>query len=119
MTKQAAAQYDFAPGTSRRTRSVHSLALRIAEELDLQVTEEEEARRIARAERLRELRGARSQLWVANQLGVTPRAYQAWEAGGGISPENVEALAALHKIDEDYILYGNDRRPSPDQVTEM
>lgn len=116
---QPIAKLDFVPGSSRRARSVHSLALRIAEELGVQLTEEEEARRKAVAERLRELRGLHSQQWVANRIGVTSRAVQAWEAGGGIAPENIESLAALYKVDEDYILNGNDRRPSPDQVSEI
>lgn len=118
-TNQAITKKNFAPGTSRHTRSVHSLALRIAEELDLQMTEDEQTRRLAFAQRLRELRGVRSQQWVADRVGVTARAYQAWEAGGGIAGDNIEALAQVFKVDEDYLVYGNDRRPSPDQVTEM
>src|SRR3954453_11637991 len=109
----------FRPGTSRHTRSVHSLALRIAEELDLHVTEEEQQRLIGQANRLRELRARRSQRWVAMQLGITDRAVQAWEAGGGISGENVEALAKLYGVTPDFIEHGVDRRPTPDQVAEM
>ena len=116
---QAITKADFRPGSSRHTRSVHSLALRIAEEMGLQVSEEEQTRRLATAQRLRELRGLRSQQWVADHIGVTSRAVQAWEAGGGVSSENIEALAKLYKVSENFLLYGTDTRPTPDQVSEI
>jgi transcriptional regulator with XRE-family HTH domain len=118
-TNQPIMKKSFTPGSSRPTRSVHSLALRIAEELDLQLTEEEDARRLATAQRLRDLRGIRSQQWVADRVGVTSRAVQAWEAGGGVSSENIEALAKLYKVSENFLLYGTDTRPTPDQVAEI
>lgn len=116
-TNQPITKPDFAPGSWHRPKRVHSLALRIAEELDLQLSENETARREAIGERLRELRGPRTQRWVADRVGVSERAYQNWEAGdSGITWENIEALAKLYSVPEDFVVYGSDRRSSPDQL---
>jgi transcriptional regulator with XRE-family HTH domain len=115
-TNQAITKSDFAPGTSRRHQSVHSLALRIAAQLDAQMTEAERERQLQVAQRVRELRGVRTQQWVADKIGVTLRAYQAWEAGGGIAGPNIAALAKLYDVPEDFIVYGSERRATPDQL---
>lgn len=63
-------------------------------------------RREELAARIKELRGLRTQQAIADRVGVTMRAYQAWEAGGGITWENIEALAKVFGVSEDYLLYG-------------
>jgi transcriptional regulator with XRE-family HTH domain len=63
-------------------------------------------RREELAARIKELRGLRTQQAIADRVGVTLRAYQAWEAGGGITWENIEALAKAFGVSEDYLLYG-------------
>lgn len=51
---------------------------------------------------------------VAERVGVTLRAYQAWEAGdSGVSYENLEKLAEALEADPDWILRGP-REPAPD-----
>lgn len=65
--------------------------------------------------RLKELRGPVPQPVVADRVGVTLRAYQAWEAGdSGIAYDNVVKLAKAFKVTEDYILNG----PPPETVDE-
>jgi transcriptional regulator with XRE-family HTH domain len=63
-------------------------------------------RREELAARIKELRGLRTQQSIADRVGVTMRAYQAWEAGGGITWENIEALAKVFGVSEDYLLSG-------------
>lgn len=56
--------------------------------------------------RIRELRGRVPQPVIAERVGVTLRAYQAWEAGGGIAWDNLVKLAEVFEVSEDYIEYG-------------
>lgn len=65
------------------------------------------------AARLRELRGPKTQPYMADQVGVTLRAYQEWEAGGGIKWANLQRLAEIHGVSEDYLLYGEQARQGP------
>ena len=67
------------------------------------------------AARIRELRGPRPQRVIADLVGVTLRAYQAWEAGGGINWDNVRALADAFGVSEERLLYGRDE-PDPSQL---
>lgn len=66
---------------------------------------------LAVGERLRELRGAKTQPAIADAVGVTLRAYQHWEAGGGISWDNLQGLAEHFGVTENYILYGTNEGP--------
>jgi transcriptional regulator with XRE-family HTH domain len=92
---------DFVPGTSRGARSLPTLALRMA-------TVAERQREVGA--RLRELRGARPQPLLADAIGVTLRAYQAWEAGeSGIAWRNLHALAEYHDVSENFLLYGDEK----------
>lgn len=97
MTKSTLAQQGFMPGTSQRARSARTLALQMA-------MEEERQREVGA--RIKELRGPRPQPLVADAVHVTLRAYQAWEAGGGIAWENLQALAKFFEVSENYLLYG-------------
>lgn len=59
---------------------------------------------------------------VADRVGVTLRAYQAWEAGdAGIKWENLESLAQVLETKPDFILYGErDSQPdTPDVLGEI
>lgn len=57
--------------------------------------------------RIKELRGPKPQPVVAEEVGVTLRAYQAWEAGdSGIAWENLQKLATTFNVTENYLLYG-------------
>lgn len=48
---------------------------------------------------------------------MTLRAYQAWEAAGGIAWENYARLAKAFNVSEEYLLYGVDEpRPSGTQM---
>lgn len=60
------------------------------------------------AARLRELRenARKPQHVIASEVGVTLRAYQAWEAGGGISWQHYTALARVYGVTEEFILHG-------------
>ena len=77
----------------------------------------------AQAERIRELRDERArqegrrvpQPEVADAVGVTLRAYQAWEAGDtDPDPKNLKALADFYGVSRDFIEYGADGRTTPD-----
>lgn len=69
------------------------------------------------AARIRDLRGRVPQQLVADRVGVTLRAYQAWEAGGGIGWENLRKLAKHYSVTEEFILYGSDDAPpTPSQL---
>lgn len=62
------------------------------------------------AARLTALRGARSKASVARAVGVTPKAYAAWEqAVARISDAKLLALAEFYGVSEGYILYGQDK----------
>lgn len=58
------------------------------------------------AQRIRELRGRTPQRVIAERVGVTERAYQEWEGGGGIAWENLAALAKVLGVSEEYLVYG-------------
>jgi transcriptional regulator with XRE-family HTH domain len=108
MPKSSLTQTKFAPGSSRATRSRHTLLAEMAREA------EQLAAQGARIKELREAlrtdEGKRvTQPAVAEAVGVTPRAYQDWEAGrGGMKSENTKALANYFDVTEEYIVYGND-----------
>lgn len=87
-------QRPFVAGTSRSTRSLTTLLNQMAD--------------LERGARIAELRKAKhlTQPAVAELVGVTLRAYQAWEAGGGIAWDNVKLLAKKLGADPDYILSG-------------
>lgn len=63
---------------------------------------------VARGQRIQELRAARhlTQPAIAELVGVTLRAYQAWEAGGGITWENAKVLAKKLGTDPEFIMAG-------------
>ena len=65
------------------------------------------------AKRIKELRGLRPQPQMANEVGVSLRAYQEWEAGGGIKWGNLEQLAEVHGVTPNYILYGEEKPRGP------
>lgn len=65
--------------------------------------------------RIKELRGPKPQPVIADEVGVTLRAYQAWEAGdSGIAWENLQKLATVFNVSENYLLYGT---PEPGAST--
>ena len=64
-------------------------------------------------QRIRDLRGPRPQPAVADAAGVTLRAYQRWEAGGGIAWENLQKLAKVFGVSENYLLYGLEEPAGP------
>jgi hypothetical protein len=61
------------------------------------------------ARRIKELRGPRPQEALANEIPVTLRAYQEWEAGGGIAWANLQRLAEIHGVSTNWLLYGDER----------
>src|SRR4051794_39121082 len=87
MTNQPLTHERFAASSSRRTRRASTLLAQMAE--------------LARGERIKQLREDRhlTQPAVAEAVGVTLRAYQAWEATGGIRWGNAKKLAAFFGID--------------------
>jgi transcriptional regulator with XRE-family HTH domain len=61
--------------------------------------------------RLRELRGQKPQTAVADELGVSERTYQNWEAGDAKpSYRNLQRVAEYFGVREDYILAGEPER---------
>ncbi len=86
------------------------------------LSEESDAKDDSVATRLRQLRGRRPQSTVAAEVGVTVRAYQAWEAGGGISWRNLNALAKFHAVSPEWLLNGGEpaepARTGPNSVQE-
>jgi transcriptional regulator with XRE-family HTH domain len=106
MEKSSTAQKNFQIGTSRAPRSGHTLALQMAKA----ISKEEREQRRAIGERLKDLRGRRPQPAIADAIGVTLRAYHAWEAGeSGIAWRNLHALAEYHSVNENFILYGDEK----------
>lgn len=97
-TKSIFAQRGYVPGTSRSPRSARTLALQMAQ------AEAERQREIGA--RIKDLRGRIPQPVIADRVGVTLRAYQAWEAGGGIAWDNLVKLAEVFGVSEDFIEYG-------------
>jgi transcriptional regulator with XRE-family HTH domain len=90
--------------TSQRARSFSTLLAQMAD--------------LERGQRIRELRVAKhlTQPAAAELAGVTLRAYQAWEAGGGIRFEHVKTLASALEGDADFILNGP-KPATPDPFT--
>lgn len=76
----------------------------------------DEAARAARAERIKQLReeSRYTQPHIAEFVGVSLRAYQRWEEGGGIEWEHLEKLAELHEVDPQWIHRGSEKGPAPD-----
>ena len=110
---QPPAQSRFAAIPSQKAKRATTL---LAEVADLE-----------RGERIKELRLAKSrregrrisQMKAANEVGVSYRAYQLWEAGGGIKDANVGPLATFLESDEDYILRGPSAAETPDLMGSM
>lgn len=105
MTVSRATASHFVPGSSRGPRNVRTLALQMAMEKE---------RQLEVAERIRALRGPKPQPVVADEVGVGLRAYQHWEAGGGISWENLQRLAQVFGVSEDFLLYGSGEAKGPE-----
>jgi transcriptional regulator with XRE-family HTH domain len=64
---------------------------------------------LERGQRIKALREAHAeygQKHLAAAAGVSLRAYQAWEAGGGIKVENAKALAKFLKVDWRWLING-------------
>jgi hypothetical protein len=61
------------------------------------------------ASRIRALRGARPQPQIAGEVGVTLRAYQEWEAGGGIAWPNLLKLAEVHRVSTSWLEHGDEQ----------
>jgi transcriptional regulator with XRE-family HTH domain len=62
------------------------------------------------AARIRELRGARPQTLVADEMGVSERTLQNWEAGTAKpSYRSLQAIATYYKVPEEFILTGGRR----------
>lgn len=95
----------IAPSQSARTG--RTLRLQVA--LD-------EAAKAERAGRIRQLReeSPYTQPALADKVGVTLRAYQRWEEGGGIEWEHLEKLAEIHDVDVQWIHRGREQGPAPD-----
>jgi transcriptional regulator with XRE-family HTH domain len=96
----------------KEPRSVATLRLRMA--LDAK-------QRAERAQRIKQLReeSPYTQAAIADRVGVTPRAYQRWEEGGGIEWEHLERLAEIHDAEVLWIHRGEGRGPTPDLVEEL
>lgn len=108
MTKRKDALQKFVPGSSRGPRNARTLLLQMAMEAE---------RQKEIGARIKELRGRIPQPVIAEKVGVTLRAYQAWEAGGGIAWDNYGKLADAFGVDEDYLLYGE--REEPGDVSQL
>jgi hypothetical protein len=61
------------------------------------------------AARIRALRGSRPQPQIADEVGVTLRAYQEWEAGGGIAWPNLRKLAEVHRVSTNWLEHGDEQ----------
>jgi transcriptional regulator with XRE-family HTH domain len=74
---------------------------------------------LERGQRIKALREAHAeygQKHLAAAAGVSLRAYQAWEAGGGIKVENAKALAKFLKVDWRWLING-ETAPAKSQTT--
>lgn len=111
MTKVKDAQERIAQLASQMARNPHTVA-----EWEALMDDAERRREIS--ERIAELRKARGlkQPQVARMVGVQLRTYQNWEAGGGTSHENYEALAGALGSSYDYILTGGDSAPPREDI---
>lgn len=87
--------------SSQKAQIAHSLRLQVAMS---------EAERQARAQRITDLRERKraTQPEVADFVGVSLRAYQRWEAGGGIDRDNLEKLGEFYGVDWRLIDRGDD-----------
>ena len=117
MSKSNHVKANFRPGSSRNTRSVHTLLRQMAQDAEKLSAQGSRIRQLRQAMRTEE--GKRiTQPVVADAVGVTPRAYQEWEAGrGDIKPENAKALADYFGTTQEYIEYGDrvaEKRETPD-----
>ena len=85
-----------------------SQVARITTTLRDEVSGLDEDGRRARAQRIKRLRqeSAYTQPAIAEAVGVTLRAYQRWEEGGGIEWEHLESLAELHGVEPQWIHRG-------------
>lgn len=101
-TKSSYAQNAFAKGSSRFTRKASTLALLMAQQ------DRERGERIAE---LRKAAGYTSAGRLASALDVNYRSVQNWEAGKGISEDNVKDLADLLGVTRELILYGVHETP--------
>jgi transcriptional regulator with XRE-family HTH domain len=113
MPKLNNAKHRFVTGSSRGTRSAHTLLLQMAKDAE---------KLAAQAERINKLRAAKrvTQPEVADAVGVSLRAYQAWESGAsGLNPQNIKALAGYYGTTPDYIEYGDERNPPPGFTDEV
>jgi transcriptional regulator with XRE-family HTH domain len=90
------AKRNYVPGTSRRPQRAATLLAQVAD--------------LERGERIKALREQvlhLTQPVVAERVGVTLRAYQEWEAGGGIAWENAKRLAKVLGATPDFIMSGD------------
>lgn len=62
------------------------------------------------ADRLRELRGKRTQKEIAQALGAKQSNYQSWENGREPSYDMLRKIAAFHGVTVDYLLGASDRK---------
>jgi transcriptional regulator with XRE-family HTH domain len=109
--KSCSAKSGYRPGSSRGRPSLDTLIAEMAKAL-----QDEESP----AARLRELRGKKTQPVIADAVDVSLRAYQEWEAGGGISWAKLAKLAEYYGVSEEYILYGPEgSRPPQTQMDRM
>ncbi len=51
----------------------------------------------------------RPQPQIADEVGVSLRAYQQWEAGGGIAWTNLKRLADIHGVSTEWLENGDER----------
>lgn len=89
---------NFLPGAPR-SRNVRTFEIQMADE---------QAHRITRGARITALRGTKRQRPIAAFCGVTIRAYQFWEKGGGIGWERLQLLASYHGVSPNWIEHGDD-----------
>lgn len=104
MTNVKGTEARFVGGTSRGPRNAHTFALQMA--MDKQ-------RQLETAARIRKLRGPKPQPVVADEVGVRLRTYQHWEAGDGIAWPNLQKLAEVFKVTENFLLYGEQEPQGP------
>lgn len=94
MTHATTAQRRYVPGSSRGPRRAATLLAQMAD--------------LERGERIKGLRMGRhmTQPAVAEHVGVTLRAVQEWEAGGGLQWENLKRLSNLFGVEPEYVMRG-------------
>jgi transcriptional regulator with XRE-family HTH domain len=85
---------NYVPGTSRSPRNPATLLAQMGD--------------YERGLRIKELREGRhlTQPALADRVGVTLRAYQEWEAGGGIQWDNAKRLAKALCVTPDFVMNG-------------